>query len=286
MNLIKRIYARLNKRYRLTFIDNESLSQSRQMIVKPIAGIGFFSAFTLIVIAGTACMIVFTPFIREKIPGYINPELQSKVEMLESELSKTKQVQEETDSLLAILTRVNERGRKPIQPVAYDNPVAISNHGWDVEPEGAHAQPHIGAESNFSFTRDDFQRGEDMPAPGSLIPPVVGFISSKYKPDEKHYGVDIVADKEAEIKSIADGFVIFSEYSAQTGYVIGVSHGNMVSFYKHNSRVFKKVGSYVFAGEVIAIVGNSGENSTGPHLHFELWDRGRPLNPEEYIRLN
>ena len=150
------------------------------------------------------------------------------------------------------------------------------------EPEHAESA----AESSSGSPDGEFQGVREIHGVMKLMKPVDGFITSAFNPDEKHFGVDLVADENAIIHSVANGFVIFSEYSAQTGYVIGISHGNLISFYKHNSRVFKKVGSYVFEGEAIAVIGNSGENSTGPHLHFELWYNGKPVNPGEYINFS
>ena len=114
--------------------------------------------------------------------------------------------------------------------------------------------------------------------------PVKGTISEGYNPKEKHFAVDIVTTKDAPVKATADGTVIFAEWTVETGYVIQLQHAdNVVSIYKHNSEVLKKIGEYVDAGEPISIVGNSGEHSTGPHLHFELWHNGYPINPEKFI---
>lgn len=100
----------------------------------------------------------------------------------------------------------------------------------------------------------------------------------------EHFGVDLVAPKNEAIKATLDGTVIFAEWTLETGYVIEIQHtNNLISVYKHNSVLHKKQGDKVNAGDVIAIVGNSGELSTGPHLHFELWYNGIPINPQEYI---
>jgi murein DD-endopeptidase MepM/ murein hydrolase activator NlpD len=96
--------------------------------------------------------------------------------------------------------------------------------------------------------------------------------------------VDIVTVKDAPIKTVADGTVIFAEWTAETGYVIIVDHGNnLISVYKHNAFLNKAQGQLVKAGEVIASAGNTGEFTTGPHLHFELWSEGYPINPTNFI---
>jgi murein DD-endopeptidase MepM/ murein hydrolase activator NlpD len=117
-----------------------------------------------------------------------------------------------------------------------------------------------------------------------FFPPIQGIISSPYNPKIEHYGVDVVAKTNEPIKSIADGTVIMSTWTQEAGHVLAIQHrSNLISVYKHNSVLLKKVGNFVNAGEVIAIIGNSGEMSTGPHLHFELWYNGNPLNPEDFI---
>lgn len=114
--------------------------------------------------------------------------------------------------------------------------------------------------------------------------PISGFISDRYNVKKGHYGVDIVAKTNEPVKCIADGTVIFSSWTQDAGYVIMIQHNaNLISVYKHNAELYKKVGTFVNAGEIIALVGNSGELTNGPHLHFELWYNGNSLNPEEFV---
>jgi murein DD-endopeptidase MepM/ murein hydrolase activator NlpD len=114
--------------------------------------------------------------------------------------------------------------------------------------------------------------------------PITGFISDHYDVKKGHLGVDVVAKANEPVKCIADGTVVFSSWTQDSGYVIMVQHrGNMISAYKHNAQLLKKVGTFVNGGEIISIVGNSGELSNGPHLHFELWYNGNSLDPEEFV---
>lgn len=111
-----------------------------------------------------------------------------------------------------------------------------------------------------------------------------GIVSDGFDPKKDHYGVDIVAKENEPVKCAADGVVIFSSWTLDSGYVIGIQHrGNLISVYKHNSEILKNVGNFVSGGEIIAIIGNTGELTSGPHLHFELWHNGNPMNPQEYI---
>ncbi|MEP1095023.1 MAG: M23 family metallopeptidase [Cyclobacteriaceae bacterium] len=117
-----------------------------------------------------------------------------------------------------------------------------------------------------------------------LFSPLDGIVTDGFDPREDHYGIDLVAKENEPVRCAADGVVIMSSWTLDGGYVIAVQHaGNLVSVYKHNSELFKNVGSFVVAGEVIATIGNTGELTTGPHLHLELWHNGNPVNPQEYI---
>lgn len=114
--------------------------------------------------------------------------------------------------------------------------------------------------------------------------PLSGIVSSPYSPKSEHFGVDVVAKKNEPVKCISDGTVIMSDWNQEAGYVIAVQHrNNLISVYKHNSALLKKTGSFVNAGDIIAIIGNTGELTTGPHLHLELWYNGNPVNPEDFV---
>lgn len=118
-----------------------------------------------------------------------------------------------------------------------------------------------------------------------FVAPVRGEISAGYKPDEGHRGVDILGSKGTAIKACLDGFVILSDYTYETGHTIGIQHGNnIITFYKHNSELLKRVGDFVQAGEAVAIIGNTGTLSSGPHLHFELWHKGMTVDPTQYVK--
>ncbi|MBN8576555.1 MAG: M23 family metallopeptidase [Cytophagales bacterium] len=114
--------------------------------------------------------------------------------------------------------------------------------------------------------------------------PITGFVSDHYDIKKGHFGVDIVAKTNEPVKCVADGVVVLASWTQDSGHVIAVQHrGNLVSVYKHNAGLLKKVGSFVNAGDIIAIVGNSGEMTDGPHLHFEMWYNGNSINPEDFV---
>lgn len=114
--------------------------------------------------------------------------------------------------------------------------------------------------------------------------PVSGIVINRFDPARGHYGIDLAAKKNEPVLAVLSGTVIMANWNPQNGYVIMIQHpNNLISVYKHNSELLKKEGDHVQAGEPIAIVGNTGENTTGPHLHFELWHNGVPVNPADYI---
>ncbi len=117
-----------------------------------------------------------------------------------------------------------------------------------------------------------------------LFAPIKGLITEKYDAKSKHYGVDIVCRKDEAVKNVADGTVIMASWTEDTGNVIALQHkSNLISIYKHNSVLLKKVGDFVRTGEAVAIVGDTGRLTSGLHLHFELWYNENPVNPEKFI---
>jgi murein DD-endopeptidase MepM/ murein hydrolase activator NlpD len=117
-----------------------------------------------------------------------------------------------------------------------------------------------------------------------FIAPVNGEVSSGFMPNQEHFGIDILSPKNTAVKAAADGYIFLADWTLETGNTLGIQHSNnTITFYKHNSVNLKKAGSYIKAGEAVAIIGNTGTLSSGPHLHFELWFKGKPVDPTEYI---
>lgn len=120
-----------------------------------------------------------------------------------------------------------------------------------------------------------------------MVSPIKGTISTSFQPNIDHYGVDVLGPSNTAIKAVMDGIVISADWTLETGNTLAVQHhNNVISVYKHNSRLLKHAGDLVTAGEAVAIIGNSGTLSDGPHLHFEIWHDGVPLDPEKYIVFN
>jgi murein DD-endopeptidase MepM/ murein hydrolase activator NlpD len=167
---------------------------------------------------------------------------------------------------------------------------ALTGNGKRVEPVG-----NLDLAPSDSLFRKEFEKSEFSVVSLTsakyreleeifFFTPITGFISDHYDVKKGHYGVDIVAKSNEPVKCLADGMVIMASWTQDSGNVIAVQHrGNLVSVYKHNAGLLKKVGNFVNAGEIISIVGNSGEMTDGPHLHFEMWYNGNSLNPEDFV---
>jgi murein DD-endopeptidase MepM/ murein hydrolase activator NlpD len=130
-----------------------------------------------------------------------------------------------------------------------------------------------------------FSKSEDLPIEGIFfVNPLKGEITSQFDLKKNHIGVDIVAPKNTAIKSALSGYVFLADWTLETGHTIGIQHANnLITFYKHNAALLKKVGAFVKAGEAIAIIGNTGTKTDGPHLHFELWYKGIVMDPTDFI---
>ena len=200
--------------------------------------------YTVLLIAATSCIIIFTP-IREYIPGYTDVRLNHRVFDIE----------QKADSLESVL---------------HQNDVYIRNLKHIINDE--------------DFDDDYIPINIYMDEAPVFMAPLNGMITNRFNYNNKHYGIDIVADIDEVIKTMWNGIVVFADWSAEGGYTIGIQHDkNIFSVYKHNAELLCHEGDIVQTGDPIAIIGSGGSTSTGPHLHFEFWFKGMPLNPEDYI---
>ena len=142
----------------------------------------------------------------------------------------------------------------------------------------------VETEEEFNLSSSETDNNSDIFSSLIFYAPVKGMVSNSYSPVKNHFGTDIVTTKDQVVHSVLNGTVIIAQWTLETGYVVVIQHEkDLVTEYKHCAKILKKVGDVVLSGDAIAIVGNTGELSTGPHLHFELWHKGTALNPEQYI---
>jgi len=288
----KRWYKNLRGKYRLvifndqTFEDRFSFRLTRLNVFVTVFSIGIiFMALTFILIANTS--------VKEYIPGY--PDIDERRELYNLNIV--------ADSLLLDIEKKN-RYIENIKNIFNDNP--LNEDIIEIEPVEFHYDTITNRKSyDDSILRAEFENqsmynlyfneggGQISESNKSSIKsfnfftPLQGTITSTFDLLKHHYGIDIVTSHNEAVKATLEGTVIFSGWTLETGYIIGLQHDrNFISIYKHNSVLLKKEGDHVIAGEPIAISGQSGELTTGPHLHFELWENGSPVDPQEYILFN
>lgn len=280
-NKSRKIKYKLLNKYRLVVLNEDTFEERFTFKINRLNVFVFSIIFTFTLILATSILIAFTP-LREYIPGYSSVTLKK----------NAAQLAYKTDSLQQVI-KINELYFSSIKKVLKGD-VSSVNFNKDSIIEAAKIDLtviDINTSKEDSLLREKVSL-EDKYNPlinnseinFVLFPPVKGTISQDFNAKEKHYAIDVVTSKDAPVKSAADGTVIFSEWTTQTGYVIIIEHSNnLISVYKHNSQLTKEQGSLVKAGEVIATAGNTGELSTGPHLHFELWSDGYPIDPTNFI---
>lgn len=277
----KKIKKKLLHKYRLVVLNENTFEERFSFKLNRLNVFVFSTIFTVLLIAITTLIIAFTP-LREYIPGYSSTKLKKRATLLRYK----------TDSLEQVL-RVNEQYLASIQKVLTGDLKTVDfNKDSIVEAAKLEASEiDFNPSAADSLLRDKVSQ-EDKYNPlvenselnFVLFSPIKGTITNDYNLKEKHYAVDVVTTKDSPVKATADGTVIFAEWTTEAGYVIIVKHrNNLISVYKHNGSLTKEQGELVKAGEVIATVGNTGEFTTGPHLHFELWSDGYPINPTNFI---
>jgi murein DD-endopeptidase MepM/ murein hydrolase activator NlpD len=233
-------------------------------------------------VALTTLLIVFTP-LKEYIPGYSSSALKKKAIALTLKTDSLQHIVDVNEKYYVSISKVLS-GDIKAQDVSKDSIIEAVK----IEASEVNLKPN----KQDSLLRDIVDKEDkysvfDTAKTSSnliLFPPVNGTISEDFNVEDKHYAIDLVVAENATVKATADGTVIFSSFTTDTGYVIILEHNNaLISVYKHNAKLIKKQGDLVKAGEVIAASGNSGDLTTGPHLHFELWSDGYPVNPNNFI---
>ncbi len=279
------IKERLRNTYRLIILNNETLQEVNTFNLSVqnlyIAACSLFVAFAILFFL----LISYTP-LKRLIPGY--GEISSNRELVK--------LYKQVDTLESVV----ESQRLYIENFRHyvTGDIPVHEDTVDIDSELKTPEPIERVEEDEILRKEVemeqlLSQGRSFTdSPNRIefihfVTPVKGTISTYFKPDIEHYGVDVLAPKNTVIKASLDGIVIFADWTLQTGNTVTIQHDNdIISSYKHNSTNLKKVGDYVQAGEAIAIIGNSGTLSNGPHLHFELWQNGTPLDPSDYINFN
>jgi len=271
----------LNK-YRLVVLNEETYEEQLYFRLTRLNVMIISILLISIFVTGTVLLIASTP-LKEFMPGYSSTAMRAQAVENAIKLDSLSRAYDQSIRYLNSIQRVlvgdlkfDELNESPITLDSFSKrPKAIVSTSID----DSLLRAMVNQEDKYNF-----QGGSKSKINFVLFPPAQGDLSQTYDPTNKHYAVDIVLKENAPIKAVADGTVIFSEWTAGTGHVIIIEHPfGLISAYKHNASLSKQQGDYVVAGEVIASAGNTGELSTGWHLHFELWSDGYPMNPESFI---
>ncbi len=282
----KNFFNKLHDKYRLVLMNDDTFEEKISFSLTRFNVFILFGTLVIFLVFATTYLIAFTP-LREYIPGYADfntrkvlRELNLKADSLQRELrSKDLYINN-----IRNIVEGRDFDEEVFEPSDSQDFVEIAELTRSREDSILRAQ--IESEVRFvGVSPEDPESFEPQPmSQFFFFPPLNGIITSHFNAAQRHFGIDIVADEGEPIKATLDGTVIFSTWTLATGYTIGIQHANnLISVYKHNSNLLKEEGSFVKAGEAIAIIGESGTLSTGTHLHFELWFNGNPINPLDYI---
>lgn len=275
---------RITNKFRLVVLNEETFEEQLSFKLTILNIFVLSGVFSIILIALTTILIAYTP-IKEYIPGYDSSQLKKDASTLVYEVdslkNKLKILENYTNALIPILS-----GESLVSDVNFDSIKSSTIVLSEID------EKKLNASKTDSLFREKIESNDRFPlfdkAENKLdmvfFAPINGDISQDFNSDNKHFAIDIVSVTGTPVKAIEDGRVIFSEWTTETGYVLIIEHGTgFISVYKHNGVLLKQQGDFVKSGEAIATVGSTGELTTGPHLHFELWYNGYPVNPINYI---
>jgi murein DD-endopeptidase MepM/ murein hydrolase activator NlpD len=243
----------------------------------------FFVVF--FIVGSTASLIAFTN-LREFIPGYPDVTMRRDILLNAIRLDSLERELALRDRYFENLTAIIAGDRPASSMTLRDTTMNYNSISFRTSPEDSALRAQIETEGRYNISQDQsLPAAETNLASLHFFPPVRGIVSGKFDPSLRHYGTDIVTKPKSQVDAALAGTVIFTGWTRETGYVIEIQHANnIVSVYKHNASLLKETGDLVRTGEAISIVGNSGEVYTsGPHLHFEIWYKGSPLDPEKYV---
>ncbi len=279
----KRIINKLRNKYRLSIYNDDTFEEVWFLRLSRLNVFSIVGTSVLLFTIAIIVLIAFTP-IREFIPGYPDGNMRRniinnvyKLDSLEHELEIRDRYFESINTII--------RGGTPVSYESLqDTTVKYEEITFDKSEHDSLLRQQIEEEELFNLSilanasnKTDFSRIH-------FYSPVKGLVTNSFNPIENHFGTDIVTASNKVVVATLDGTITIANWTLETGYVIQIQHdNNLLSVYKHNSELLKKIGNYVTAGEAIAIIGNSGELTSGPHLHFELWHNGTPIDPEDYV---
>jgi murein DD-endopeptidase MepM/ murein hydrolase activator NlpD len=281
----KRLMKKLKSRFRLTILNENTFEEQFSYSLTPMNVIIMFGGLLLVFGTLIYLLVAFTPLKAYVIPDFTDYAYREDARAARITVDSLQSIVNQNERYLADLQIILNGGTlNNAADTGHSNTVSETNLNYSVTEADSALRQKLSAQDRYQLALEDEKRSTKT---GFLLfKPVSGSVSNEFNAKEGHFGVDLVAPKEDPVKAVLDGTVILSSFTADGGNVLQIQHSNnMISVYKHNSVLLKKEGDQVKAGESIAFIGNSGDHSNGPHLHFELWLNGIPVNPKDYLRL-
>ncbi len=272
-------------KYRFAVINDHTFAEVWRITLTRYNAFLLVSFLIIFIVGTTASLIAFTN-LREFIPGYPDVTMRRNILMSAIRLDSLDRELALRDKYFANLNAIISGNQPTERLVHQDTAKNYKSISFSSSIEDSVLRARVENEERYNLTLGPSSPEAVTSLAGlHFFPPVKGIISGRYDVRTKHFGTDIVTKPKAIVSSALDGTVIFTGWTMETGFVIEVQHpNNIVSVYKHNANLLKETGDLVQAGEAISIVGDSGELYTsGPHLHFEIWYKGSPLDPEKHI---
>ncbi len=271
---------RLVEKYRIHIINEDHFEAKAIFRISLLRILVYLGIVTIVMVTLTVYLAGFTG-LREYVPGYADISSQKRIYELINKADSLEKVNEEFEKYLTSL-KIVLSGEVPIDSVeSYKDTTQIfKDYEYKRSKEDSLLRLEVAQADQFNVVMGSKSNMKNI----LFFTPLRGEVYRAFDKDSKHFGVDIVAASDAVVKCMLDGIVVFSEWTSESGYVIIVQHSrDLVSIYKHNAVLLKQAGNFVRSGDPIAIVGNSGERVELPHLHFELWQDGIPVDPQNYI---
>lgn len=279
----KKFWDRIRLKYRISIYNYSTLEEVWSQNITKMTFFSLVGFLAFLIAFVVAVLIIFTP-LRELIPGYADPSMRSSVIMHQMKIDSMETAFRQQVQYIDNLKIILNGGAPPARDTVKKGKIDHSKIDLIKSKEDSLFVSQVEQEERYNISLEDVKKGSSDISKMKFFPPLKGMVTNHFDANISHYGTDIVSSENQVICATLGGTVILSEWTMSTGYVIQVQHdNNIVSVYKHNYKLLKEVGEIVRTGEAIAIFGNSGEQTTGPHLHFELWYNGVPMNPENFI---
>lgn len=278
----QKVLRRLRYKFRLVIINDDTYEEHFSLklsLLNIIVALGLLTLSVAFIVGG---VIAFTP-LREYIPGYSNLETKrnaayayQKADSLSDELRIRDNYLQNIRLILSGELKADSLSQQEIEDVRIDNIRDVKS------PEDSIMRLTIEEQEKYALLNSNKDLEDKV---FFFFTPIKGTVVDSFDSKKGHYGTDVVTKKGESIKAVMDGTIVMADYTTKSGFVVQIQHrNNLVSLYKHCSAVLKQVGEFVTAGDPIAVVGNTGELTTGPHLHLELWENGIAIDSEKYIK--